>query len=243
MKTQSEKDRCFHFKPFSLSHSNSTMRVGTDAILLGLFSTLSEICKTLEIGTGCGIISLMIATKSNTRIDAIDIDRDSVEEAKTNFSNSPFYQRVKALQSDFNVFAKSHNGKYDLIVSNPPFFINDFRPEDRRKKQARHGDLLTYEQICKGTVRLLEPNGKLCLVLPYDESRTFVEIASGYGFFLQRQQLIFPGRGLQPNRINMQFGFFKVDEVQNEKLTIREEDGSFSEEYINLLKDYYIALK
>jgi len=243
MGKKSSIDRHFHFKPFSLSHSKSTMRVGTDAILMGLFASIPKINKTLEIGTGCGIISLIIATKSYTQIEAIDIDRDSVEEAKKNFSNSPFYQRLKAIHADFNEFAKSHTGKYDLIVSNPPFFINDFRPADYKKKTARHSDLLTYQQICDGTVCLLNSSGKLCLVLPYDESRTFLEIASQKGLYLQRQQLIFPGRGLQPNRINLQFGFEKIDEIQTEKLTIREEDGTFTPEYIDLLKDYYIALK
>ena len=236
-------DRKFHLKPFSLSHHQSTMLVGTDAILLGLFAGFSNTKKNLEIGTGCGIISLLIASKCNTVIDAIDIDKASIAEAKSNFSNSPFYHRMNAIHADFNKYASSTTRKYDLIVSNPPFFINDLRPDDDKKKIARHGDSLSYEQICEGTLKLLDPTGKLCLVLPYDESRFFTEIAGQKGLRLQKQQLIFPKRGLQPNRINLQFGLVATANIETNKLTIREEDGSFTQEYVSLLKDYYIAVK
>jgi len=236
-------DRQFHLKPFSLSHHVSTMRVGTDAILLGLFAGSSTTKKTLEIGTGCGIISLLIASQFNSKIDAIDIDKASVAEAKSNFSKSPFYHRMNAIHADFNEYANTYSGKYDLIVSNPPFFINDFRPDDDKKKAARHGDSLSYEQICDGTIKLLNPSGKLCLVLPYDESRFFTGITGQKGLSLQKQQLIFPKRGLQPNRINLQFGLEATANVVTNKLTIREEDGSFTPEYLALLKDYYIAVK
>jgi len=236
-------DRLFHFKPFSLAHYNSSMRVGTDAILLGLFSALPHLELTLEIGTGCGIISLLIASQSRCLIDAIDIDRDSVEEAGINFINSPFYFRINAIHADFNEFAQKQKSKYDLVVSNPPFFINDFKPENPKKRATRHGEQLTYKQIAEGTIELLEPVGKLCLVLPYEESRKFITIAENNDLHLQRQQLIFPVRGLQPNRVNLQFGFNETENLQTEKLTLREEDGSFTAEYIELLKDYYIGLK
>jgi tRNA1Val (adenine37-N6)-methyltransferase len=235
--------RLFHFKQFSLAHHNSSMRVGTDAILLGLFAASPSSVRTLEIGTGCGIISLLIASRSKCPVDAVDIDEDSVEEAITNFSNSPFHTRMKAIHSDFNEYAKNQERKYDLIVSNPPFFINDFRPENPKKRTTRHSEQLTYAQIAEGTIRLLETKGKLCLVLPYEESREFLSIAENNDLHLQRQQLIFPVRGLQPNRVNLQFGFERPNEVQTEKLTIREENGSFTGEYVELLIDYYIALK
>ena len=236
-------DRQFHLKPFSLSHHNSTMRVGTDAILLGIFAGSPVTKSILEIGTGCGIISLIIASRYNTVVDAIDIDMASVNEAKSNFSNSPYYHRMNALHADFNKYADSYSGKYDLIVSNPPFFINDLRPDDDKKKVARHGDSLSYEQICDGTLKLLTPTGKLCLVLPYDESRFFIEMALQKGLRLQKQQLIFPKRGLQPNRINLKFAFEATGNIETKKLTIREEEGLFTREYLSLLKDYYIAVK
>lgn len=237
------KPRLFHCKPFSLSHHNASMRVGTDAILLGLFAGTNNITKVFEIGTGSGIISLIIASQFNVSIDAIDIDKESVMETKINFSNSAFWRRLNVFQADFTIYSKNTSSKYDLIVSNPPFFVNDYRPEDEKKKTTRHTDSLSYAEICNGSLRMLKPNGKLCLVLPYNESRSFIEIANEIGLYLQNQQLIFPKRGLQPNRINMQFGFEKTENVQTDRFTIREDDGSFSMQYIDYLKDCYIGLK
>lgn len=237
------KTRLFHCKPFSLSHHNSSMRVGTDAILLGLFAGTNNNTKVFEIGTGSGIISLIIASRFNVSIDAIDIDKESVMETKINFSNSAFWRRLNVFQADFTVYSKNTSPKYNLIVSNPPFFVNDYRPENDKKKTTRHTDSLSYEEICNGSIRMLKPDGKLCLVLPYNESRFFIEIANEIGLYLQNQQLIFPKRGLQPNRINMQFGFEKTENVQTDRFTIREDDGSFSMQYVDYLKDCYIGLK
>ena len=237
------ENRKFHFKPFSLKHHRSTMRVGTDAILLGLFAGLNKTKETLEIGTGCGIISLLIASRLQTNIDAIDIDKQSVEEAKENFKLSPYWKRMHAEGADFNQYAGQQLKKYDLVVTNPPFFINDLRSGNQKKDRARHGDSLSYEQICSGTAKLLNLDGILCLVLPYDESRVFIEIAEQKGFRLRKQQIIFPKRGLSPNRVNLQFGMSEPKNILTEKLTLREEDGSFTTEYIAHLKDYYIAVK
>lgn len=235
--------RKFHIKPFSLSHHNATMRVGTDAMLLGLFAGIPGIKNTLEIGTGCGIISLIIASRFKTNIDAIDLDTNSIKEATENFSKSPFYHRLNALRANFNEYAKTTSTKYDLIISNPPFFINDFRPENEKKSVARHADSLSYDQICAGSIKLLNPGGFISLVLPYDESKVFIEIANKKGLYMQRQQLIIPVQGLQPNRINMELGLKKPEKVQNQEFIIRGKNREFTEEYIALLKDYYIALK
>lgn len=243
MPKSANNNRLFHCKPFSLAHHNASMRVGTDALLLGLFTPIIENSRILEIGSGSGIISMIIASRMYSTIDAIDIDSSSFEETKLNFSKSPFWRRMETIQQDFNLFASSGHGKYQLIISNPPFFINDLRPKDDVKKAARHSDSLTYSQICDGALKLLETDGNVCIVLPYEESRSFIKTAKQSGLILQRQQLIFPKRGLHPNRINMQFGFKTPNSIETNKFTIREEDGSFSNEYIDYLKDYYIALK
>lgn len=235
--------RLFHVKPFSLSHHKSSMRVGTDAMLLGLFIDASNCINALEIGTGSGIISLLIASSHKTTIDAIDIDSESVRETEINFKKSPFHYRLKAIEADFKDFAISYSGNYDIIFSNPPFFINDFRPEDELRKVARHTDSLSYKQICEGSIKLLQPSGKLYLVLPFDESRVFLELAKDSGLKLQRQQLVIPKRSLAPNRINMQLGFEEASQIVTEKFIIREDDGNFTNQYIEYLKDYYIGLK
>ncbi|NOX85256.1 MAG: methyltransferase [Chlorobi bacterium] len=234
--------RKFHLKPFSLSHHRSTMKVGTDAILLGLWAPSPQAGKVLDVGTGCGIISLLIASRCQAIIDAIELDPESAAEAAENFRNTPFSYRMRAIEKDFSAFAKSYSGKYDLIISNPPFFISDLPPEDEKKKKARHHITLTFKQLIAGTAGLLSNDGKLCVVLPYDKSEGFTGIARQYDLHPQKQQLIFPFRGSQPNRINLCLGFRKPEKPDTEKFIIREENKKFSKQYIEFLKDYYIGL-
>jgi len=219
------------------------MKVGTDAILLGLWAPVPKTGKVLDVGTGCGIISLLLASRCPAQIDAIELDRDSAGEAAENFKNTPFSHRMKLIiEGDFIEYARSHTGKYNLIISNPPFFISDLPPENKKKKQARHHVTLGYEQLIAGANGLLTNNGNLCVVIPYDNNPVFINLAGNYGLYLQKQQIIFPFRGSQPNRINLCLGFRKPEKVETEKFIIREEDINFSEQYIKFLIDYYIGL-
>ena len=235
-------DRLFHLKPFSLSHHQSTMKVGTDAMILGLWTEVSNAKTILEVGAGCGIISLLIASRSKAFIDVVELDEASFIEAKKNFKQSPYFHRLRLFHADFNNFSQHPEKKYDLIISNPPFFVNDMRPEDDRRKTARHGDLLSFEQLSDKAAKLLSPKGKMSIVLPYDESRLFLKSALENKFHLQKQLLIFPKRGQQPNRVNLQLGFDKPENIHTDQFTIREDDGTFTSQYVQFLKDYYIGL-
>ena len=235
-------DRIFHLKPFSLSHHESTMKVGTDAMILGLWTDVSNAKTILEVGAGCGIISLLIASRSKAFIDAVELDKASFIEAERNFNRSPYFYRLNIFRADFNEFANQTTKNYDLIISNPPFFINDMRPEDARRKTARHGDLLSFEQLSDKAAKLLSPKGKMSIVLPYDESRLFLKSALENKLHLQKQLLIFPKRGHQPNRANLQLGFDKPENKHTDQFTIREDNGTFTSQYVQFFKDYYIGL-
>ncbi len=210
-------NRKFHLKPFSLSHHQSTMKVGTDAMILSAWVDVSGANKILDVGTGSGIISLLLASKSQADIDAVELDEASFIETELNFSQSPFFHRLRIFHADFNSFSRNCEEQYDLIISNPPFFVNDLRPNNEQKKTARHGDSLNYEQLCTGAATLLQTHGKLCVVLPYDESRLFLEVASEKKLHVQKQLIIFPKRGETPNRINLQMGIEKPNKVVTEK--------------------------
>ncbi|PLX07187.1 MAG: hypothetical protein C0598_13365 [Marinilabiliales bacterium] len=158
--------RPFHFKPFSLFHHRSTMKTGSDAIILGIWTNLNNTNKIIDVGCGSGIISLLLASRSNAKIDAIDIDVDSVEEANNNFLNSDFSSRLKAYNCNFNDW--SVDDDYDLVVSNPPFFTNDLKSSNLRKTNARHTISLNYNDLCLGANRLLNDKGRLCVVIPYN---------------------------------------------------------------------------
>lgn len=242
MTQATNNSRKFHLKPFSLYHHRSAMKVGMDSLLLGIWAEAPWAKYILDIGTGSGILGLLLACKSNAKIDAIELDHDSAEEALHNFQTSPFHDRLTVIENDFIQFTRVDEIKYDLIISNPPFFVNDSRSKSKRKSHARHGDSLSFKQLIKGVKKLLLPPGKFFLVLPYDESRQFINLASDSGLFLEKQQLIFPVRGLQPNRVNMQLGFEPPLELINDKLVIREEDRSFTEEYKNFVRDFLLAV-
>lgn len=235
--------RKFHLKPFSLFHHRSTMKVGMDSILLGIWAKPDNARSILDIGTGSGILSLLMASKCNAKIEAIELDEDSVDEAAKNFQSSPFSNRITLVEKDFIHFCRNTESKYNAIISNPPFFVNDSRSKSARKRQARHGDSLSFNQLIEGVKNLLLPDGKFFLVLPYEESRQFLDLAAKPGLLLQKQQLLFPVRGLQPNRINMQFGFESSEKLITDKLVIRKENRSFTEDYKKFVREFMIAVQ
>ncbi len=233
--------RPFHFQQFSLHHHRSTMKVGTDAVLLALWTDLDSVRSVLDIGTGCGIIPLLLAARSTSvKIDAVELDADSFEEATENFSVSPFADRLRVFHSDINHFVPLFGKKYDLVISNPPFFINDHRPKHAGRKMARHTDTLSYQQLVEASWRLMKPGGRFSIVLPYRESKVFLEQAGQSRFHLQQKMLIFPKPCREPNRVNLLLGTSQTVPV-TEKFIIRDEHGIFTHQYIDMVKNYYLS--
>lgn len=233
--------RPFHFKSFSLNHHRSTMKVGTDAVLLGIWTDLTGVKTAMDVGAGCGIISLLLAGRAPIKVDAVELDEDSFEEASQNFKESPYSDRLRIFRSDFNEFVPQENKKYDLIVSNPPFFINDLHSKDPKKRMARHTQSLSYEQLLTGSKKLLNAEGKISVVLPYRESRVLLSMMEAEGFFVEKKLIIFPMLGKEPNRINLLLGQKPTDE-QTDKFIIRDENGSFTSQYVDFVKGYYLSI-
>ena len=235
--------RPFHFKQFSLTHHRSTMKVGTDAVVLSAWVDLKNVSKVLDVGTGSGIIALMLAARGIKQIDAIELDKTSSEEAKENFINSPFKGEFNIFNEDFKTFKQNDNYSfYDLIISNPPFFINDMLPAEEHRKQARHANTLTYYDLITGATKLLNNGGKLAVVLPYLESRFFIKEAEKQGFSVKRKLIIFPKPCKEPNRINIELTLHSINNPVIEKFVIRDENGKFSSQYKNLLELYYLNI-
>ena len=234
--------RPFHFQQFSLYHHRSTMKVGTDAVLLALWTGLDGVASVLDVGTGCGVIPLLLAARNSTlKADAVELDTASFEEANENFSASPFADRLQVFHADINYFVPDSGKKYDLVVSNPPFFINDHRPKHTGRKMARHTDTLHYDQLVEAALRFLKPEGHFSVVLPYRESKVFLELAERSGLHLQRRMLIFPKPCKEPNRINLLLST-SAAVLETEKFIIRNEDGSFTRQYLDMVKRYYLSL-
>ena len=233
--------RPFHFKHFSLFHHRSTMKVGTDAILLGRWVEVRPTDLVLDIGTGCGLLPLMLAQKVVSQVDAVDIDKPSIEEASINFKASQWREQLNAYC--VNIVDFQTDKRYDLIVSNPPFFNRFSKCDSERKSRARHNDMtLSYRTLCEVAARLLQPNGRLAIVLPMNESQEFLKEAELCGLYLHKRMKIIPIAGKEPNRVNLELCFEKGREVCEETFVIRDADKRFTAQYCEFLRDYYLGM-
>lgn len=230
----------FHFKQFSIADDQSTMKVGTDAVLLGAWTDVENAENILDIGCGSGVISLMLAQRTNAKIEAIDIDEDSVKQARENFKNSPWADQLEAFHYSLKDFRKTALKKYDLIVSNPPYFINALKSPDKNKNRSKHSGELSYVDLTHNMAQLLSQTGKACLILPSDiESKAFKDLALLEKIHLNKQLLIKPKANKKANRVLMEFSFLKSD-LEEDEMYLREDDNQFSETYKSLCKDYYL---
>ena len=231
----------FRFKQFSVKHEKSTMKVGTDGVLLGAVADVDNAKEILDAGTGCGVIALILAQRSRARITAIDIDRASADEAAENFRNSPWSDRLVTLRESLQAHALFAVEQYDAIVSNPPFFQNSLKNPDEKKMRARHNDSLPFDEFLESTTKLLKPDGALWVILPVNESRIFMEMAQQNGFLPEYQMLIHPKPGREANRRILKLTRQQNRQKQNsQSLIIRQEDGAFTDEYRKLTSEFYL---
>lgn len=231
--------RPFVFRQFQLFHHQSTMKVGIDATILGIWAQIHDKEHVLDVGCGSGVVSLLLASRAHCFVTAIDIDKPSVEECTANFASSPFADRLLAEHISLQEYGKQACQIYDLVVSNPPFFTLGSASANIRLGQARHTLSLTYADLITNSFSVLKPAGRLIVVLPYSNRNFFVEQSRVAGFFLSRELLIFPRRGMPPNRVYLSFSKI-ASKPHAEMLNLREEDGRFSSEYLDLVKNYYL---
>ncbi len=229
----------FRFKQFTIHQDKCAMKVGTDAVLLGAWVNVNGSKKILDIGTGTGIISLMIAQKSSGIIHAVDIDEGAFLQCKENFRISPWWERLLPFHISFQEFAGTTNEKYDLIVSNPPYFHHASKPPEELRSQARHHDQLTFEDLILGTKKILTSNGKLCVILPIKEGMEFMDIAMRHGLFCERMLKVKTKQDRPEKRVMMEFSsrFGVMDESI---IIIHDAIDQFSKDYRELTGDYYL---
>lgn len=228
----------FKFKQFEVANSRSAQKVGTDGVLLGAWVGFTrEDRSALDVGTGTGVIALMLAQRHpELSVTAVDIDTDSVEEASDNFSASPWASRLSAVESDFLKWECSE--RFDLIVSNPPFFANALKAPDSRRSAARHTDTLPFDLLAGKVAELLSDEGRFAVVLPAEEALSFAGKAFDCGLFLSRVCRVSTREGSPAKRALMEFSH-KKGMLLEEKLAIQNESGP-TEEYRSLTKDFYL---
>ena len=231
-------DHIFNFKQFTINQEKSTFKVGTDGVLLGAYADVTGVKRILDIGTGTGLIALMLAQRSEAEIVAIEPDHDSFIQSCENINNSPWKERIRVIESTLQEF--NDENKFDLIVTNPPYFSDSVRNPDQRKSSARHNDTMNSTDILTNISRLLEENGCLQLIMPYAEGNMFIAEAAGYGFYCQDVLKIKPLQTSEIRRLILKFGRKRI-RASEKFLTIEHgKRHEFTEEYKKLTRDFYL---
>lgn len=232
----------FQFKQFSIAHDRCTHKVGTDGVLLGAWvRVLPGDRSVLDIGTGSGLIALMVAQRTgvNCFIDAIEIGEEDASQAKDNVSQSPWKDRVKVYNTALQDF---HVGKpYDLIVTNPPYFSSSLLPPDEKRGRARHSNALPWPQLLEHVIRLLSDQGRLAMILPHAEALKFTSLASTAGLFVLRKTVVRSRANKPPERLLLELGT-SVNGMPDTELILHSGPEKWSEEYVLLTKDFYLKI-
>ena len=230
----------FKFKQFSIFQDKTAMKVGTDGVLLGAWATNNSGNTILDIGTGTGLISMMLAQRfPESQIDAIEIDENAYYQAKENFENAPFYNRLSIYLTSLQDYKTDK--KYDLIVSNPPFFtVNDLNEFDARK-QARQEETLTFSDLLEKTAQLLNKDGLANFIIPHDRMLEFCTIAAENALKVSKTTLIKGNETSPIKRVLLEFSF-EQKEIEENTLTIEIERHRYTNDYINLTKDFYLKM-
>ncbi|MBK9284329.1 MAG: methyltransferase [Sphingobacteriaceae bacterium] len=230
----------FVFKQFKVEQDKCAMKVNTDAVLLGAWVIPNGSTNILDIGTGTGVIALMLAQKSNAQILAIDIDKHATEQAHLNVKSSIF-KNIIVQHISFQELSETTAYKFDLIVTNPPYFIDSLKSQDENRKIARHNQNLSFTDILSGAKKLLTENGKLCLILPTKEASIFREEAKEKGLYLSKLLRIKTRADNSNEKRHIMLFEFKQTEFSEATLIIEgEKAGTYSEAYKMLTRDYYI---
>jgi len=232
----------FQFKQFSVTQTNAAMKVGTDSVLLGAWAKINPKEHVLDIGTGTGILSLMLAQKVNgkCKIDAIEIEDSAIIDARTNFKNSSWSSSIHLVSQDFNLFDSAI--RYDVIISNPPFF-EGLAPKNKSRSTARNAsDKLAYKYLISKASQLLKQTGRMYLIIPTENYKKVIQIAIDNGLKLKSKLNLRPKLGKPINRVLIELA--KLVEltctVVSNELIIRNKENTYTSEHRLLTKEYYL---
>jgi len=233
----------FQFKEFTVHQDRCAMKVGTDGVLLGAWTSLEHQPETiLDVGAGTGLIALQLAQRSVAEtIDAIELDEAAYEQCVSNFEGSPWADRLFCYHAGFDEFVDEIEDEYDLIVSNPPFYSEEVDSGDVSRDQARQNSSLPFDELVVGVAQLLSENGRFSVIVPHKEELNILELANQNQLYPQRITRVKGNAQVEYKRSLMEFGFEKV-EVRIDELIIEKERHEYTEPYIKLTEPFYLKM-
>lgn len=236
----------FRFKQFTILQDRAAMKVGTDGVLLGAWVPCPETkrCRILDVGTGTGLIALMIAQRHPSAIiDAIDIDPEALADAMDNCSKSIFRDRINVIGKSMRLQDFEPEYRYDLIVCNPPFFNHSLACPDKARNIARHTKTLTYNDLTENSHRLLKENGSLSVIIPASEKEMFVKAAQQNNLQPRQETSVYTTPTSEIKRVLLNFEKSLTDkEIIKSNLTIEYSRHAYTDEYIALTRDFYLKM-
>jgi tRNA1Val (adenine37-N6)-methyltransferase len=233
----------FQFKQFSVQQDKTAMKIGTDAVLLGAWCPINNNpFSVLDIGAGTGVLSLMLAQRSAAeQIDAIEIDEDAYEQCVDNFENSPWSDRLFCFHAGLDEFIDEPENEYDIIISNPPFYSEDYKTDDSQRDLARFQEALPFEDLVEAADLLLSKNGIFAVIIPYKEEERFIDLCKKMDLFPFKITRV---KGTSTSEIKRSLlAFSRIEkEVVIDELIIETSRHEYTDEYIELTKSFYLKM-
>ena len=231
----------FHFKKFSIDDSKAAMKIGTDAVMLGAWAPCNNETRILDIGTGSGLLALMMAQRNpGVPVDAVEIDDEAAAMAIHNAELSPWHSSINVINTSLQVFAQGKQSGYSLVICNPPFFTNSLKAPNAARNTARHNDSLPVSELLYITSQLLNENGKAAFILPAADTANWLEMAAGCNLHLTHRTLVrsYPDR--EPHRALLSFCLTPQAAIAENEICIYSGRNTYSTQYKELTWDFYM---
>lgn len=232
----------FEFKQFRIEQGATAMKVGTDGVLLGAWANCVHAKQTLDIGTGTGLLALMVAQRSQSEITAIEINSEAAQQALSNVSMSKWNNRITVLNTSLQNFILDAKQAFSFIICNPPYFTQSLQSANAARTQARHNDDLPFVDLIKGVSKLITKDGLFSVILPLDCATVFINLAKKNYLYCHRQCYIKPTIDKKPKRIMLEFSKNKR-QLTTETVAIEtEQRHKYTNEYISLTREFYLKM-
>ena len=233
----------FKFKQFTVKQDKCAMKIGTDAVLLGAWASLkNNPLSVLDIGSGTGVLALMLAQRSTAElIDALEIDEKAYEQCVENFENSQWSDRLFCYHASLQEFTEEIDDKYDLIISNPPFYQDHYKSENKQRDLARFEDAMPFEHLALCASKLLSDSGIFSVIIPFKQEENFINLASKANLFPNKILHVKGNSSTKTVRSLIEFSFVQ-SEIKTEELIVETSRHQYTQNYINLTKDFYLKM-